>query len=83
MNNKYDIYCIELATIQKIFDGFHHEYFHNLAKHAEAIIREYDNYWLINNQLMLHNPMKAVDIDVFNAMVAMSRKKCNILMLHK
>lgn len=74
---------ISIDKLKNICPELNEEFFENLLTEVPQFGKKHSNYFLINNNLTLQNPLNLHYIDIYNIFVQLSRASCGLLQLTK
>lgn len=77
------IFSIELSKLTKIDPQINEEFIEQIFEQIPIIGKKHERYYIINNNLTLHNYENSLYIQIFNLFLQGSRNKFNLIQLLK
>lgn len=74
---------ISIETLTKVCPELDESFFESLLTEIPQFGKKHSNYFLINNNLTLQNPLNLHYIDIYNIFVQLSQASCGLLQLTK
>lgn len=82
-SNKIKIGQVAISTLNKIYSTFDEQFFSGFIKNYPEIGKENETNFILNTDILVHNPINLEHITFYNALIQVAQQKYPLLQIMK